>query len=465
MKNWPVALCSAVLICAGLGACSTQKTELAIATTGVNGVDDMHLSAAYWIDKNRDADKLLLDSNGIAALKNDTFQTDPNMVDLSHYPETRAASDIAATIRKISKPSSSALFFRQGGELTAADYQRYTESLNLNELTGEIRIPFAMTLRRTNMRTWPTDDEVIRSPETYDLDRFQENALFPADVVAVLHTSEDGEWSFVQSYNYAAWVKSKNIAIGSREEILAYKNSPDFLVVTGSRVRTNFSPELPALSELPLDMGTRIPLASVANPGDGINGQNAHASFAVRLPVRNADGSLGFSAALVARSHDVQRGYLPFTQRNVVNQAFKFLGERYGWGHAYNGRDCTGFVSEIYKTFGILLPRNSGQQGKSSIGRSVQLGEKASSDAILSAVSKAQTGDLLHSPGHVMLYLGHDRGMPYVIHDLAGFGWIDEQGTLRKGAFNGVSVTPLTLIHSSETTTYYEGIYAIRSIR
>ena len=23
------------------------------------------------------------------------------------------------------------------------------------------------------------------------------------------------------------------------------------------------------------------------------------------------------------------------------------LGERYGWGHSYNARDCTGFIMEI----------------------------------------------------------------------------------------------------------------------
>ncbi len=465
MKRWPTHVCFAVLASAGLSACSTQSPETQTFTSGVNGVHEMHLNATFWAEKIRDADQLILDSDAIESLQRDTLLNDPNMVDLSAYPETLPASEIAAKITKYSKPSSSTLYHRQGGEVDAADYQAYTDRMNLSGLKGRVPISFAMVLRRTNMRTWPTEDEVYRTADTYDLDRFQENALFPADMVAVLHRSDDGDWSFVQSYNYAAWVKSKDIATGSRDDMLAFKSAKDFLVVTGAKVRTNFTPEVPSLSELQLDMGIRLPLESAENSPAVINGQNPHASYIVRLPVRNADGSLGFHAALIARSQDVRRGFLPFTHRNILKQAFKFLGERYGWGHAYNGRDCTGFVSEIYKTFGILLPRNSGQQGKSSIGQSVSLSPNASPDEILSVVSNAEAGDLLHSPGHVMMYLGSDKGMPYVIHDLAGFGWIDEQGTLHKGAFNGVSVTPLARVYSSADTRYFEGIYAVRSIR
>ena len=42
-----------------------------------------------------------------------------------------------------------------------------------------------------------------------------------------------------------------------------------------------------------------------------------------------------------------------------------FLGERYGWGHRYNGRDCSGFVSEVYQSMGVQLPRNTSDQSVS----------------------------------------------------------------------------------------------------
>jgi cell wall-associated NlpC family hydrolase len=59
---------------------------------------------------------------------------------------------------------------------------------------------------------------------------------------------------------------------------------------------------------------------------------------------------------------DTAPDYLPLTRANVIRQAFKFLGERYGWGHSFNARDCSGFTNDVYRSFGILMPPNSGAQ-------------------------------------------------------------------------------------------------------
>ena len=77
----------------------------------------------------------------------------------------------------------------------------------------------------------------------------------------------------------------------------------------------------------------------------------------------------------------------------------------------------------------------------------------------------ADVGDLLYSTGHVMLYLGTVDDMPYVIHDLSGFGWAGEDGEVQEAVLNGVSVTPLMPLLSSRDTTYFEEIYAIKKIR
>jgi hypothetical protein len=75
--------------------------------------------------------------------------------------------------------------------------------------------------------------------------------------------------------------------------------------------------------------------------------------------------SLKLVPALLPRSQDTAADYLPLTPRLLLQQAFKFLGERYGWGHDYDTRDCSGFVSEIYRSFGVLLPRNTSAQAVS----------------------------------------------------------------------------------------------------
>lgn len=425
----------------------------------------MHLNAAYWANKASRPDDVLHDSDAIEQMARFGYDNDPNLVDLAAYPNQISGDEITALITTISKPYSKDLFYRDGGKVETTDYDRYGANLNLDAITDSVAVRFAMVLQRANMRAWPTADVVYKNMETVDLDRFQENGLFPADVVVVLHESTDGEWFFVQSYNYAAWVARGRIALGERQEILDYAQSSRFLVITGSKVSTNFNPRLADISELQLDMGIKLPLVAMSELDGNVDGQNPYASYAVRLPVRSENGDLAFRTALIARSQDVHRGYLPYTRRNIVGQAFKFLGERYGWGHSYNARDCTGLVSEVYKTFGVILPRNSGQQGSSPIGENHDFQPNASADEKMNVLATANVGDLLYSTGHVMMYLGSEDGQPYVIHDLSGSGWEDENGRFQKGVLNGVSVTPLTPIHSSPEATYFDEIYAIKKIR
>jgi cell wall-associated NlpC family hydrolase len=281
----------------------------------------------------------------------------------------------------------------------------------------------------------------------------------------VLHVSTDKEWAFVQSYNYAAWARSSNIAISDRQTIGDYKNSSPFIVVTGDKVSTSFNPEVPALSELQLDMGIRVPLANPEAVGNNLHGQNPYASYTVLLPLRTQEGRLEIKPALIARNKDVKRGYIPFTRENIVRQAFKFLGERYGWGHSYNARDCTGFVMEVYKTFGILMPRNTGQQGTGNFGENTRFTSESSRDEKLEALKRMDIGDLIYVPGHVLMYTGDVNGEPYVLHDVSVFRYIDENGKYYEGVLNGVSVTPLIPLYGSKESTYVDQIYNIKRIR
>ena len=190
-------------------------------------------------------------------------------------------------------------------------------------------------------------------------------------------------------------------------------------------------------------MGIRLPLAKRSDYGDDLYGKNPYTSYTVKLPIRNEQGRLQFALAAIARSQDVNIGYLAFTQQNIIQQSFKFLGERYGWGHDYNGRDCTGFVDEIHKSFGLIMPRNSGQQAKSNYGHNQFFDKNSETADKLAVIAKMQVGDLIYMPGHVMMYLGEDQGKPYIIHDVKELAYHNDAGKLYRGTLNGVSVTPL----------------------
>ena len=95
------------------------------------------------------------------------------------------------------------------------------------------------------------------------------------------------------------------------------------------------------------------------------------------------------------------------TMLAVHNQGFAVCGEIYGWGGMLDARDCSALVMEIYRCFGIMLPRNTSDLAK--------LPEQYAADvSSLSAEAKRETilsqpaGVILFFPGHVMIYYGSD---------------------------------------------------------
>jgi len=459
------ALASFALCLAGLAAAAADANESIAWSTDVLGVAERQLSPDYWLGRLHDAGSLLMDKEAIAGFNRKLFAGDPNMTDLAQYPAQMPGAAVRLMIEALSKPASAGLYNRDGAVLDEAGYRQYAANLGLDSIPGHVDVQFALAVRRSAMRTWPTEMSWYKSGEDTNLDRFQESALFPGDAVAVLHTSADGEWSFVQSYNYAAWVRSEDLATGERATVEKYRAATPFLVITGSKVFTNYNPEVPALSELQLDMGVRLPLADRAEVGNDLYGQNPFFSHAVLLPIRNAEGRLEIKPALIARSSDVSPGYLPYTRENVVRQAFKFLGERYGWGHSRNARDCTGFVMEVYKTFGFRMPRNTGQQGNGEYGVNTRFGTDAGREEKLRALERMDTGDLVYVPGHVLMHIGDVDGEPWVIHDVSVFRYIDANGQYYEGTLNGVSVTPLLPLWGSRESPYVDQVYDIKQIR
>ncbi|WKE65941.1 SH3 domain-containing protein [Gallaecimonas kandeliae] len=422
----------------------------------VPGLTEAQLAPGHWLTKLKAPDRVLMSPKAIAAFNQGLYRL-PEMVDLARLPKSL---DGALVRRQIEAVSQAKERFRADGSLLgAADWARYRAALNLETLQGPQPLRYALVVRRTAMRTFPTSDRVFNKGLDTDLDRFQETGLFPGQALAVLHLSRDGRWAFAQSRDYRAWVKLSDIALGTKSAVLAYGKVEPFLVTTGSRVLTAFNPQEPRVSELKLDMGLRLPLMDA---GHRLYGQNTAMGWVVKLPVRGSNGQLAFKAALIPRNQDVHQGYLPFTQSNLVRQAFKFLGERYGWGHDYDGRDCTGFVGEVYRSFGILMPRNTGQQGRGDYGRNQAMPKGQAQRAAL--LAKAQVGDLLYLPGHVMLVLGFEGGKPWVIHDVTALRYL-KGGRLYQGMLNGVSVTPLQPLMLDAKRSYVEALYNLKRIR
>ena len=458
-----LTLVLALVFLAGCRSAAPRPAPLAAPLSGVIGVTEEQLSADYWVRRAGAARRVVLPAAAIAQQNRALLERDSSMFDLERLPARLSGDMVRGWVTRLSRAPTRQLYDERGDSVTAAETAALVVAVQPEAVPAEVAVRFGLVTRRTDLRTFPTARRVFSSRGGTDIDRWQETALFPGTPVAIVHESRDARWWFVVSPTYAAWVPKTHVAPGHRVVVLGYAASEPYLVVTGARVRTVFTPERPAVSEVELDMGVRLPLAQ-ARP-QTVNGQNAYAAHVVLLPARGNGDSLALIPTLVPRSADVAIGYPPLTAEGLLRQSFKFLGERYGWGHSYNGRDCSGFVGEVYRSFGVELPRNTGDQATSPVLNRIAFTSADSRAARLAAVRATHVGDMIHIPGHTMMVIGHVDGEPYIIHDVTGVSYRGADGAVVRVPLNGVSVTPLVTLASGPDATWVDRMTGIVRVR
>ena len=446
---------------------SSQQGLSPSLVTDVIDVEPKHLLAKTWLEKLVQPEELLMNEQDIAKFNQALVTTNPYIQDPLAFPNTLSKQALLTKINKISSVPSSSRYFANGKPVNDNDFSIWRENANLAAAASSNTVQFALVVKRSRLRTFPTNQRVFRLSELgqidQDLDLFQESGIFPGQAVAVLHQSKDKHWYLVQAFNYLAWMPAEHLAIGSRAQVTEFVKANRFITVTGSKVFSNEIPsyysESKQLSNIQLDMGVTLPLAERHEYSNALYGQNPFTSYVVKYPSKDEQGKLVVRLLALSKAQDITVGTMAMTPANIIQQGFKFLGERYGWGHDFNGRDCTGFIGEVFKSFGILMPRNSGQQAKSDYGDNIRFDENATKAEKLAALKNLKVGDLIYIPGHVMMYLGQDNGQPYVIHDVKDMKYQTVQGENYFGTLNGVSVTPLLPM-----IDYVENITVIKTI-
>lgn len=313
-------------------------------------------------------------------------------------------------------------------EVKSEYYTVLRRNLNINGIYEKNDISYGIVTLRSSLRTFPTDDALFSS-STSPYDRFQESVVLPFEPVAVLHTSTDGKWYFIRMYNYEGWIRKENVALTSEDIIDLYESNPNFIVIQEPKAHMLYS-------DRELDMGIKFPLVSI----------NEY-TYTVLCPQTDNSGCLTFTFGYI-KKEDASVGYLSYTEKNVLTQAGKFIGEPYSWGGMGGYRDCSSLMMDIYRSMGIKLRRNTDQQETMSpesifVG-SLNISEKQVQLDSLPACT------MIFMDGHVMLYMGKYDQKYYILHDTPGY-YIDRKYV----ASNGVTVTT-TDIHNSADKAYIE---------
>ena len=374
------------------------------------GVADAMLKADFWLAKLSSPRQVVLEPAGIVAFNRAIVQALPQVVeDLDGFPLAVDRASLRQWLAAERLPRGQERY-SDGTLLTAGFYDQLERNLNLQAIRDANPVSWGFVVRRSDLRTFPTDAAASEDDESDDFDLFQETAVNIAEPLAVLHRSADGKWLYVQLVNYRGWLRADDVALAADRQNWQARRELPFVVITGTKVAPRDAVMGKPVADWRAGMGAKLPFFGMKKEG-----------YQVEIPRRDAQGAVIWQKAWIHGKADVSVGYLPYTRANILRQAFKMLGEHYGWGGLNEGRDCSSFIMDIYNVFGIRAPRNADQQ-EAVPGRRIVLrgiGDVASRYALL---TQASPGATLHMRNHVMLYLGEHNGKHYAIHSLGSYG-------------------------------------------
>jgi len=438
-----------------------KNNEDKLLYSNIPGLKEAMLCPNYWT-QSKEVSKVIMSKQEIEAYNKISEETVVPIVDLENHKKFFTKQELSVKINHISSYSNSERFHEDGKLVSEEYYNKLKENCNIENLLELNNISYGVTTSKTVMRTFPTFDKVFKTGDNYEFDRFQETAVYPIEPLVILLSSKDSKWYFAQMYNYLAWIPKQDVVIAKKEELFNYLKTEDFIVTTGKRVFTNFNPLNKQLSEVRFDMGIKIPLANVKEIEEDIYGQNSVGNYVVKLPTKNNNGNLEFKLALIAKNEEINLGYLPYTSENIIYNTFKFLGERYGWGGTFNSRDCASLVLDVYRTMGFKIPRNAEEQGELAVGTFYEMKEDMKINGRKEILNNLKPGSTVYSSGHVMIYLGTENGLYYVIHDFSGFYKPEQDGNLKYYKVREVMVSPLSIISLEDGKTYIEELYGAK---
>jgi monofunctional glycosyltransferase len=423
------------------------------------------LTSEFWISRIKDPDAIIMDEEEINIF-NQRAGLLSGGIDIFSLPEFMSREEIKDKIMEVSgfdasagewaginnasaDPESfagklfgdtSSRYGKDNEPLNADFYIKLLADMNIEGLTEDKKVSYALTVRRTDLLLWPSDELVMNKQFDYEFNRLHQSSLGIAEPVAVVHFSVDGSWAFVRTGSVDGWIKTNDLAFSGREEVSGYPGE-SFLVVTSVNCRTGSG------AEAPLGAGLRL-LA------------RKEGYYEFDLPVRGENGGLKYVRDTITAGH-VNEGFLKNNQSNAIMTAFKFLGTPYGWGGINGATDCSSYLQRVFSVFGIVLPRNSSAQ--TVVGRKISRFHGPDSSV---STKRKHAGNwvpgksLLRFPGHIMLYLGEYEGKYYAIHSVWGIT-NEEQKIFR---INSVAVTDLELGGGSPIGSLLERITDVASV-
>lgn len=437
-----------------ISGCATvsQKPVSSVPASIPNTIREMK-SPGFWINQHPYPDKLILDESGVAVF-NAKIEKELNFIinplnESSQYNGKKLKNDLA---KEFGNFSSRKLYARDEKLVDKKFYSSIEPNMNLSAIGEKIDVRYGFLLHYANQRLLPTNASLGTLAGDLEFDELQNSSLDAGIPLIVLHESKDGLWVYAQSSSSSGWFEKEKIVFCQAQEFRNLLTKKNFVVIVSGKADIFLDETLSKYYDY-VRMGAKFAFNETTNPK----------VFEILIPAKTEEGKFFTQKAYIKRE-DANIGYLAYTPRNIIEEAFKLLNAPYGWGGSGGEQDCSSYIQEIFQTVGITLPRNSSAQGKSGVplGTFTASEEKEKLAILKEEAISAIT--ILQLKGHVVLYLGIYENDPYVIHETHGYGQRSGLENISM-VVNRVIVSDLSLGEGSKKGSLLSRIVSIRVVR
>nr|WP_321265570.1 SH3 domain-containing protein [uncultured Sulfurimonas sp.] len=265
----------------------------------------------------------------------------------------------------------------------------------------------AITLRHTDIRSFPTDRPLLKDPsiagEGFPFDYLQNSTVYANKPLFVSHYSKDKEWIYAFSSFASGWIKSSEIVFLKEKHTDAWQKAQQVFLIKEDIPLYNQNNNFLFSSKI----GMMLPLIS--------EDKN---NFTV-LAISSYKNSTPMFEKVKIPKKIARKEALTFDKESLKNIVNELMQSNYGWGGMYGQRDCSSTLRDMYAPFGIWLPRNSSQQAK--VGKIINL-DKLSDEEKISIIKKEAIPfeTLLYKKGHIVLYVGTYNDDIVILHNTWG---------------------------------------------
>lgn len=377
--------------------------------TYIKNISRKMKSPGYWISKLKNPDEIILNLEQIKKHNLSVYNTTLGVTNILNYPKLIRKASFQRQISRIFR-----LFLREpylNSSLKVIPRKEINDLKNNAKpsVAGNyLRIKYALTTNYTDIRLLPTEESFLYNKETFDIDRAQVAGLDIGEPIVVISQTRDKKWFYIVSRIAEGWIKADDFAYTDYNTVVRWLNRDNFIVVTETKTDIFLDEQMYKYHDY-VRMGAKFPLIKECDE-----------TYCIDFPKTNKQKKLFFDKAYILKAN-ANKGFLPYTQRNILNLAFQHLNSPYSWGGQDGEQDCSTFVRQIFSCFGLLLPRNSSSQIRCGV-HPVKIDVKdpvdVKSKKIVDNAVEAIT--LLTLPGHIMIYIGNENNNPYVIHAIWG---------------------------------------------